>query len=101
MLRPVEAEESAAAALRAEAAASEPIVAGASRPENDAAELPNDHPRWVKDAVAVSRAAREIVARLRPLALAVFSVWDHRFRSVVVAGRCVVVDASGSYRSPT
>jgi hypothetical protein len=40
-----------------------------------------------------------LVARLKPAIVAVLSVWDHRFRSIVVAGRHVRVDPSGSYRS--
>jgi hypothetical protein len=60
--------------------------------------LPQDHPRWVSDAVAISKAARELVAKLRPVLVAVRSFWDHRLRCIAVAGRRVGVDASGSYR---
>jgi hypothetical protein len=101
VLRGIDAEEAAVAPLRAESVRTEPVVGEVYRPENDAAELPHDRPRWVTDAVAVSRAAREVVARLRPIAIRVLSVWDHRLHSVVVAGRGVQVDASGSYRLAT
>ncbi|MBV8149061.1 MAG: hypothetical protein JO092_08225 [Candidatus Eremiobacteraeota bacterium] len=60
--------------------------------------LSHDHPRWVSDAVAISKAARELVAKLRPILIAVRTFWDHRLRCIAVAGRRVGVDASGSYR---
>lgn len=101
MLRALESEEVALAAqLRLEAAASEPVVAEIGHTDGDTAGLPRDHPRWVKDAVAVSRAAREIIARLRPVAIRVLTFWDHRLRAIAVAGSRLEVDASGSYRLP-
>jgi hypothetical protein len=99
MLHRIEREEAAAATpLRAQNATTEPIVAEIAHAENDAAGLPHDHPRWVKDAVAVSRAAREVVARLRPIAIRVLTIWDHRLRTAAVEGCRIQVDASGSYR---
>jgi sugar phosphate isomerase/epimerase len=99
VLRVLESDERAAAAqLRLETAATEPVVAEVSHAGYDGTELPRDHPAWIKDAVAVSRAAREIVARLRPVAVRVFTFWDHRLRSIVAGGCRVHVDASGSYR---
>ncbi|MBV9333496.1 MAG: hypothetical protein JO146_05780 [Candidatus Eremiobacteraeota bacterium] len=59
---------------------------------------PHDRPRWVRDAVAVSQRARELIARLRPVAVRVLSFWDHRIRAIVVGECCVRVDASGCYR---
>ena len=101
MLRTLEVEESVLAAqLRVETAATEPIVGEISQAENDAAGLPRDRPGWIKDAVAVSRAARQLIARLRPVAIRVLSFWDHRLRSVAVAGSRLEIDASGSYRLP-
>ena len=100
MLRRIELDEPNAAlplqigANRSEAVA--PVVADA---ELDTGLLPNDQPRWVKDAVAVSQRAREIVARLRPTAVHVLSFWDHRIRAIVIGGRRVAVDASGCYRT--
>lgn len=60
--------------------------------------LPNDHPKWLRDAVSLSQRARALITTLKPVVLHVMSVWDHRARSIVIAGRKVVVDASGSYR---
>lgn len=60
--------------------------------------LPSDHPAWMRDAVSLSQRARALVVKLKPVVLRVIGVWEHRVRSVVVAGRKVSVDASGSYR---
>lgn len=60
--------------------------------------LPNDHPAWLKDAVSLSQRARQLIAKLKPVVMHVVSVWEHRVRTIVVAGRKVSVDASGSYR---
>ncbi len=60
--------------------------------------LPSDHPAWLKDAVSLSQRARALVAKLKPVVLHVVAVWEHRVRSIVVAGRKVSVDPSGSYR---
>ncbi len=60
--------------------------------------LPNDHPAWLKDAVSLSQRARALVVKLKPIALAVIDAWEHRVRTIVVSGRRVSVDASGSYR---
>lgn len=59
--------------------------------------LPREHPRWVKDAQAVSQRARQLIARLRPLAVRVLTFWDHHVRSLTVAGRRLSIDVSGSY----
>ena len=100
MLRRVELEEKApAVALRIGAAPAEAIVPSVADTELETALLPNDQPRWVKDAVAVSQRARELIAKLRPAAVRVLSFWDHRIRSTVVAGRRVQIDASGCYRT--
>jgi hypothetical protein len=60
--------------------------------------LPREHPKWVKDALAVSQRARSIIARLKPVAIRVFTFWDHRVRNITIAGRELSVDISGSYR---
>jgi hypothetical protein len=60
--------------------------------------LPNDHPHWMKDTVSISQRARALIAKLKPIALRVITVWDHRVRSAVIGGRTLNVDASGSYR---
>jgi hypothetical protein len=73
-----------------------PAVAEA---ELETALLPHDHPRWVKDAVAVSQRAREFIAKLRPVVIEVLAFWDHRFRSIMVGDRRVQVDPSGCYRA--
>lgn len=100
MLRRIEIEEPAAALTpQIGASRSEPIVPAVGEAELETGLLPQDQPRWVKDAVAVSQRAREIIAKLRPAAVRVLSFWDHRIRSIAVEGRLVRVDASGSYRA--
>lgn len=99
MLRRIEAEEPTALPLQVGAGRSEAIVPSVPEAELETALLPYDHPRWVKDAAAVSQRAREIIAKLRPAALHVLSFWDHRIRSIVVGGRRVAIDASGCYRA--
>jgi hypothetical protein len=77
---------------------SEPLVAAVADADLHTGFLPHDHPAWVNDAVAISRAAREMVARLRPVLIAVLSFWDHRLRYVAIGGVRVGIDVSGSYR---
>jgi len=60
--------------------------------------LPREHPRWVKDALAVSQRARQLIARLPPVLVRVLTFWDHHVRGIVVGGRELSVDISGSYR---
>ncbi|HTD36190.1 MAG TPA: hypothetical protein VK669_01655 [Candidatus Limnocylindrales bacterium] len=60
--------------------------------------LPRDHPAWQRDVLAVSARARELLARLRPVTVRVLTFWDHVLRAIVVGGRRVEVDPSGSYR---
>lgn len=60
--------------------------------------LPSDHPAWLKDAVSLSQRARALVAKLKPVVVNVVGVWEHRLRSIVVGGRKMTVDPSGSYR---
>lgn len=100
MLRRIEIEERAAAARTSPAG--EPIEAVLPAPaeaEVETARLPPDHPRWVRDAVAASARARELVGKLKPVVVAVMSLWDHRLRSIIVGGRRLRVDPSGSYRA--
>ena len=98
MLRRIELEERVVP-LEIGANRSEAIVASVPEAELETTLLPQDHPRWVKDAIAVSQRAREILASLRPVAVQVLCFWDHRIRSIVVADRRVAVDASGCYRA--
>ena len=60
--------------------------------------LPSDHPAWMRDAISLSRRARDVVGRIKPLAIRVLSMWDHRVRSITVGGRRLSIDLSGSYR---
>jgi hypothetical protein len=60
--------------------------------------LPREHPKWVKDALAISARARNVIARLRPAIVRVLTFWDHHVRSIAIAGRELSVDISGSYR---
>lgn len=99
MLRRVDLDEpNAALPLQIGGVRSEAVVPIVPEAELETALLPNDQPRWVKDAVAVSQRARELIAKLRPAAVHVLSFWDHRIRAIVVGGRRVAVDASGCYR---
>ena len=59
--------------------------------------LPREHPRWVKDALAVSQRARKLFAQLRPAAIGVLTFWDHPTRGITIAGQGLGVDSSGSY----
>jgi hypothetical protein len=60
--------------------------------------LPSDHPAWMKDTLSLSQRARLLFAQLKPAVITVLRFWDHRVRSIVVGGRKLSVDASGSYR---
>jgi hypothetical protein len=100
MLRRIELDESPATlSARLEAGRSEAVVPAVAEAELETALLPQDHPRWIKDAVAVSQRGRELIAKLRPVIVHVLSFWDHRIRSIMVGNRCVAVDPSGCYRA--
>lgn len=60
--------------------------------------LPREHPKWVKDALAVSQRARQIIAHLRPVVTRVLTFWDHHVRGISIGGLELSVDISGSYR---
>lgn len=74
----------------------EPVAPPRADPEMEL--LPRGHPKWVQDGVSISQRARDLVARLKPMAVRVLHFWDHGLRSIVIGGRRVHVDASGSYR---
>jgi hypothetical protein len=100
MLRRLDGEESRPHAPQPQAAAIAPEAAVPAIGESEAEStlLPRDHPKWARDAVTVSLRAREIIARLRPVAIKILSFWDHRIRSAFIDGHHVCVDPSGSYR---
>jgi hypothetical protein len=60
--------------------------------------LPNDHPAWMRDTLSLSGRARALLAHVKPVVLRVIEAWEHRVRSIVVGGRRLSVDPSGSYR---
>jgi hypothetical protein len=95
-LRRVDPDERSPNALQVAVTGPEPVVA-AITDERDVTDLPREHPHWVRDAVALSRRARALVARLRPAVFRVLSFWDHRVRSIAVGDRRLRIDASGSY----
>ena len=100
MLRRIEAEEGAGVAKSAAPPIpGDPIVAPVADVELESSSLPHGHPHWVRDAIALSQRARELLERLRPVAIRVLSLWDHRVRSTVVGDRRICVDSSGSYRA--
>lgn len=99
MLRRLEIEElNANLPAQIGATASEAIAPVVPDGELETPLSPHDRPRWVRDTVAVSQRARELIARLRPAVVRVLSFWDHRMRAIVVGGCCVRVDPSGCYR---
>ena len=99
MLRRIELDDPGATLpVQIGAAASEAIAPVVPDGELETPLSPHDRPRWVRDAVAGSQRARELIARLRPVAIRVLSFWDHRMRAILVGGCCVRVDASGCYR---
>jgi hypothetical protein len=67
--------------------------------DSDSELLPEGHPKWVRDGISISRRARDAMAMMRPIALRVMHFWDHRVRAVLVAGRRLRVDPTGSYRA--
>jgi hypothetical protein len=69
-----------------------------SEDELETPPLPREHPKWVRDAVAVSQRARAIIQRLGPIVVQVLTFWDHHARSVAIGGRRLEIDPSGSYR---
>jgi hypothetical protein len=83
---------------RIEIAGSAPVLALLPDDEFETPPLPREHPKWVKDALAVSQRARQLITRLRPVIVKVLTFWDHHIRSVVIGGRELTVDISGSYR---
>lgn len=99
MLRRVELDDSnATLSVQIGTTASEAVTPVLADGELETPLSPHDRPRWVRDAIAVSQRAREIIARVRPVAVRVLSFWDHRMRAIVVGECCVRVDASGCYR---
>jgi hypothetical protein len=102
MLRRVDAEEARLerrdlAALETHDA--EPVAPPLLTVDTETELLPQGHPKWVKDGLSISQRARELIARLKPVVVRVLRFWDHGVRSIVVGGRRVSVDASGSYRT--
>lgn len=81
------------------AAAAPPLAPIAIDPDLElASDLPRDHPAWMRDTLSVSQRARSLLERLRPTVVKVVRFWEHRVRSIVVGGRRLSVDFSGSYR---
>ena len=64
----------------------------------EADRLPREHPRWVRDAVAVSQRARAVLGRMRPVVMRIFTFWDHASRSITFGRGTLSVNASGCYR---
>lgn len=83
---------------RIEAANPDPVAALVSDAELETPLLPRDLPRWAKDMLAISARTRALLANLKPIAVRIFTFWDHHVRSIVVAGRRLSIDISSSYR---
>jgi len=77
---------------------SAPVLPLLPEDELETPPLPREHPKWVKDAVAVSHRARQIIAQLRPVIIRVLTFWDHHIRGITINDRNLSIDASGSYR---
>ena len=76
-----------------------PASAIAIDPEADIEpRLPSDHPAWARDVISLSQRARELFARLRPIAIRIYTAWEHRVRSIFVAGARLSIDIAGCYR---
>src|SRR5579862_6915001 len=98
MLRRIEADEQAGALVELSATRAEAIVPAVAQAELEMGSLPPDHPRWLRDALAVSQRAREIIAKLEPIVVRVLGFWDHHLRSIRIGEHRVGVDVSGCYR---
>jgi hypothetical protein len=98
MLRRIESDDRRHQPHDVALAAPEHVVPAVADSDLDTSLLPRDHPKWARDALTVSLRARELIARLRPVVVHVLTYWDHRLRSISIAGNRIAVDASGSYR---
>jgi hypothetical protein len=100
VLRRIDGDEQRPHVAQPHAAAipTEQMVAAIGESEAENSLLPRDHPKWARDAVTLSQRTREVVARLRPVVVKILTFWDHRVRSVFIAGNRVCIDPSGSYR---
>lgn len=83
---------------RIELRSSAPILGLVPDEELETPLLPSEHPKWVRDAIAVSQRARNVLARFKPVAVRILTFWDHHIRSAMVSGRRLTIDVSGSYR---
>ena len=83
---------------RIELAGSAPILALLPDDELETPALPSEHPKWVRDTLAISQRARNLIARARPVIVRVLTFWDHSVRSIAVGNRRISIDISGSYR---
>jgi len=91
--------EAAAPTYAGESAASAPLAAVAFDADADLGHhLPADHPAWTRDAVSISSRARALLVRLPRVVVRVLTFWDHAVRTIIVDGRRLAVDPSGSYR---
>lgn len=83
---------------RIELRSSAPVLGLAPDDELETPLLPGEHPKWVRDALAVSQRARTLLARIKPVVVRVLTFWDHHLRSTTISGRRLTIDVSGSYR---
>ena len=100
VLRRIDPDEGAAGAMRMPA--ERPAATGGSggcRSRTRYQALPHDHPRWVRDADRDFQSRSRTGYPVHAGGRSVVSLWDHRLRCIVVGGRRVQVDASGSYRA--
>ncbi len=81
-----------------EAAAEAQLVAFDPDDRYSGPSLPGDHPRWMRDTLSISQRARALLVKVKPVVIRVVTYWEHRVRSILVAGGTLSVDRSGSYR---
>ena len=79
-------------------AGSLPVLSFAADEDLQTPLLPREHPKWMKDAIAISQRARTLVSRLRPVVVRVLTFWDHHVRTISLHNGHLSVDPSGSYR---
>jgi hypothetical protein len=60
--------------------------------------LPADHPRWQRDIVSISARTRALLATIVPVAVRLFTFWDHRVREIALGPRRLTIDPAGCYR---
>jgi len=83
---------------RVEAAKATAVAALIPDDEFETPPLPREHPKWIKDGLAISQRAKQLLEGVKRAPLCVLRFWDHAVRSLTIHDRRVSIDSSGSYR---